>query len=487
MRMYLFLVLALALMAQGAIAGESVAAKAAEPVEPIKPPSETITSAVEPAKNLPAGRHLTLPEAVRIGLQSATAVQKAKNDKDISGADLLQSYGQFLPNLVATGNYSYTSGNTYYYQSTPTLVATKNYGPSTQIGTTLNLFNGLSDFAGLKSALARQDAASMTLVRAKQQIVVDITQSYLQVVLDSHVVDIAEKNRDSSVERQTLLREQTRVGVRNLSDLYRQEAQTSADQSFLISSQNKRRDDVILLLRKLRLDVNEEYIFDEPNLEPPKISEPAPEEAPLAQKALEKRSDLTAAQARVNANDWSIKSARSGFFPKLDLGLNVFQTGRTLSQQNVAGVSLIPAAQDGAWQQLGEHTYYTVGLTLTWTLFDRFITVDNVEHARVAYDNAQLDYTDTRLQIQGEIRKVLGDYRSAVQQLDTTLKGLQAAQQAFDAVKGRYELGAASFVDLTTAQSTLVQSQTARVQSQTDYILQKKLIEFYSGDTPVED
>ena len=326
---------------------------------------------------------LTLESAVKIGLQFATRVQKAKNDVDLSGAVLLQSYGQFLPNLSANAAYSYIQGNEYFSQTTPTVVATKNYGPTTQVTTTLNLFNGLSDFSQLKAAIAHENASSLTLFRAKQQIVIDVTQGYLQTVLDSHVVEIAEKNLSASQERQKLLREQTRVGVRNLSDLYRQEAQTSADESFLLNSQNKRRDDEILLLRKLRLELDKPYEIVEPPLDPPSAKETYPQEAELTKVALEKRADLKASQSKLESAEWNIGVARSGYLPRLDLSFGVYQAGRGLSEQVVNGVSVLPYPQDSPWSQLGEHTYFLAGVTLTWNLFDRLLTAQNMSQAHV--------------------------------------------------------------------------------------------------------
>ena len=203
--------------------------------------------------------------------------------------------------------------------------------------------------------------------------------------------------------------------------------------------------------------------------------------------AIEKRADLKASKSKLDGAEWNVGVARSGYLPKLDLNLSVFQAGRGLSEQVVNGTNILPFAQDSPWSQLGEHTYYVAGITLTWNIFDRFLTNENISHAHVDVDNARLDFEDNRLRIQGEIRKVLGDYRSAVQELDTSRVGLQSAQEAYDAVKGRYEVGASSFVDLITAQSALVQAQTARVQAQIDFILQKKLVEFYRGDTPVDE
>jgi outer membrane protein len=461
-----------------------------DPADPTPPDFEnelkSDTSAISAGTKKTLPIHLTLAQSVKIALQTATSVQKAGNDSSLAGKELLQGYGQFLPNLVFVGSYNYNGGNTYYSQSIPTVVSSNNYGPTYQITTTLNLFNGLSDFSQLRAALERKTAAEMTLTRAREQITLDITQSYLQVLLDQHIVQIAQQNLETSQERQRLLREQTKVGVKNFADLFRQEAQTSSDESFLITNQNKLRDDQILLLRKLRLDTEKDYIFEEPDLYKTPVKDDYPPEATLVKTALQNRTDLKAAEATSESAAWNVGVARSTYFPRLDLSFGVFAAGRTYDTLNVNGVYSVPPTQSNAWSQLGNHTNYSVGLTLTWNIFDRFETGLNVARASVNSDNALLDAQDSRIQVVGDIRQAYGDYRGSIQNLNASKIGLQAAEKAYEVTRGRYDVGAASFLDLSTSQVVLVQAQTTRIQAQITYLLQRKLIEFFLGTIPTD-
>jgi outer membrane protein len=432
---------------------------------------------------VPPENQLTLEKSISVGLKGATTVLKAKNDVDVSGTQLLESYGNFLPNIQGIANYSYTSGTNYFTTAAPTLIFAQNYGPTFTLCSTLNIFNGLSDLASLKTALNKKSASELTYERAKQQIVIDITQAYLQVVLDKQIIEIADKNLTTSEERQRLLREQTRVGVRNLADLFRQEAQTSSDKSFLISSQQKLRTDEILLLRRLRLDVTQNYDYTDAALDSTIPKEVPPPEDEMVKTALEKRVDLKASQSTFEAADWGITQARSGFLPRIDLNVTAFSLGRAIVDATVSGVDVTPQNQPSMASQLGSQTYYIAGVTLTWNLFDRFQTAYNVSQARVTSDNARLDLGDRKLQVEGEIRQVYGDYRSAIQQLEAAKIGVQAADQAYENMKGRYEVGASSFLDLSTTQTALVQAQTTLVQSEVGLFLQRKLIDFYQGTT----
>src|SRR4051794_23498103 len=69
---------------------------------------------------------LTLEKSIELALKQATTALKAENDVRVSGAQLLQSYGQFLPNLSAATSYSYSNGNNYLTTASPTLVSSRN-------------------------------------------------------------------------------------------------------------------------------------------------------------------------------------------------------------------------------------------------------------------------------------------------------------------------------------------------------------------------
>jgi outer membrane protein len=429
---------------------------------------------------------LTLEQSVNLAIRSATSVLKAQNDVVFNGAQLLQAYGQFLPNLTGSGNYQYDTGKTYYTTGAPTYIVGSNNNAAFTLQSDLNIFNGLSDYSNLKSSLLKKDSADLTFYRAKQQISLDISQNFLQVVLDKQLVNIARKNLQESQERERLLDEQTKVGARNLSDLFRQQAQTSQDESALIASQNRTRTDQITFLRKLRADVSKNYHFVEPEIPEGHMLETFQSEDVLISKALSRRADLKASDEVADASNWDVHSAWGNYLPKLDLIGAMNSGAHYLDNQTVNGANVVPPLQNGLTYQLGNQIEYSVGLTLTWTLFDRFITRQNVSRARVTADNSQIDAQDRRNQVEGDVRQSYGDYITALQQLRTSKKGLEAARKAYEVMEGRYEVGGASFLDLITAQDVLVQAESARAQALIGYQLQVKSLDFAMGDTPVD-
>lgn len=429
---------------------------------------------------------LTLEEAIARAVRESSSIIRAQGETEISGDQLLQGYAQFLPNVVAQGAYNNVRGSTHLTTTTPTDVQTRNHGASYQVSATLNLFNGFADLANWRASVARKEAANMSLRRAKQQIALDVAQSFLQVVLDQEITRIAEKNLASSQARESLLSEQTRVGVRNTADLFRQQAQTSSDESFLVNAQAKERSDELALLRKIRLDTTRNFEVVRPTLAEEAKGHEFDNEDELVKTALGNRADLSASEQVARAARWDVTFARANYLPKLDFGASVASAGRFLDRQLVNGGDVVPADQPSVNDQLTHDVNTTVGVTLTWSLWDRWMTSVNVQRAKVNARNLGVDNDDRRLQVIAETRQAFGDYKAVLQQLESTKKGLLAAQKAYEVVQGRYQVGSSSFVDLTISQAALVQAEANRAQALIAFALQTRSLQTALGTSATE-
>jgi len=425
---------------------------------------------------------LSLEQCVEIAIHHATSVLQSANQYELTGAQILQGYGQFLPNLSAGGMYAYENGTTLYTISGQTLANQEDTNASVTVSSTLNLFNGLSDYAGLKSTLARRDAALYSLQWAKEQVALDITQTFLQLALDEQLLDIAQKNLDASNERLKLIVGQTQVGASSLPDLYRQQAQTSSDAYSVTSYDARVKSDQILLIRKLRIDPTKNYYFQAPSSANPIKSELASRPVQdLIQEVIDDRADVKSSISSVQASDWNITQARSGYFPKIDLVFGRNASGTYLTHDYANGVDVLNFSQPPLIDQLGSQVEYTVGLNLTWNLFDRFATHLNIEQARTSLENNKIALDDARFQVQADIRTAYVNYRSALTLLDSVQVGVRAAQKSFEAVQAMYQVGGASIVDVLTAQAALVQARSNFAQASINLILQDKSLKYAVG------
>jgi outer membrane protein len=429
-------------------------------------------------------RSITLDQAVQIALEKASLVLKSENQNTLSGQELLQRYAQFLPNLNAAANYVYHTGTNLYTFTTVTLVDSNSQTSTYSLSSTLNIFNGFLDSSALRAALNRKSAAELSLSYARLVVQADITQSFLQVILDQRIILIAQQNLTASQARERLLKEQTQVGTTSMADYLRQQAQTSSDQLSLINAETRLKNDSVLLTRKLILDLNQTYRFSDAGIE--SISSPSIHlpDAQLIQTALANRPDFQSQEKLVSASESDIDVARSDYFPKLNFAVTFGGLGTFLTSQNVNGANLLPSSQRSIFTQLGDQTQWTFGFYLNWNLFDRLLTQTAVTRTELTRSNTEIDLRDKRLDIEAQVKQVKNDLNSAFQQLQTSKVALSAAQQSYATIQGRYRLGASSFIDLLAAQATLVHAQSALAQSEIAVKLQTRLLDLTIGNKP---
>jgi outer membrane protein TolC len=56
-----------------------------------------------------------------------------------------------------------------------------------------------------------------------------------------------------------------------------------------------------------------------------------------------------------------------------------------------------------------------------------------------------------------------------------------AASQAFDVLQGKYDVGQATFVELSNAQIVLLQAEVSKAQADISLALEKTIIDYYIG------
>lgn len=431
----------------------------------------------------PATTVLTLDDCIKIGLEKSTEILKSQNAVKLSGVQLMAAYGQFLPDLGFGANYTFNGGKTLYTTTVPTLVDSRQNVLNYQLISSINLFNGFYDYSALKAATLNKNASEFNTERVKQSIAFDIAQTYLQIILDRRIVDYARENLKASTDREAQLKELTDVGRKAMSDYYQQQAQTSSDKLFLIQSEEKVKNDKILLLRKIRISTPDQYEIAETLTDTVALGPDYQNVDNLISKALNQRPDLKSAELSMKIADWQIKQFKSGYLPKLNLNYGLVSNGGYLDRLYVNGVNeLATMPQEPLGQALFGQVYGTVGLGLSWKIFDKFVTKSNVDAYRIYRSNAEIDRDDLNVQISADIRQAFNDYVSALQQKETSDRGLFAARQSYEVIKGRYGVGSSNFIDLSNAQAVLLQAEVSKVQALIKLSLQKKVIDYFVGN-----
>jgi NodT family efflux transporter outer membrane factor (OMF) lipoprotein len=189
---------------------------------------------------------------------------------------------------------------------------------------------------------------------------------------------------------------------------------------------------------------------------PPATSQPSAPVVPLGlpSSLLERRPDIAAAERRVAAANQQIGVAKAAFYPVLSFG------GSAASQ--AAAIADLFAAPTRLW---------SVGVQAAETLFDGGKRRAQVRVTQAAYDTTVANYRETVLTGLQQVEDALADLRILARETEIVERAIVAAQQSLDISTTQYRGGLANYLQVITAQTSLLQNQRASVDLRTKRLL----------------
>ena len=169
---------------------------------------------------------------------------------------------------------------------------------------------------------------------------------------------------------------------------------------------------------------------------------------------LQRRPDVASAERAMAAANARIGVARAAYFPSIDLapGFGV----PSLGWESNALASLFTAPS----------RLWSFGLSASQTLFDAGKTRANVRFADADYTAAVATYRQTVLTAMEEVENGITGLASLERAEVQAGASVRSAQRAFDIATDRYKGGVATYLDVITAQQTLLTNQRQAVQIQ---------------------
>ena len=184
---------------------------------------------------------------------------------------------------------------------------------------------------------------------------------------------------------------------------------------------------------------------------------PSPLDLPLPQvptgvpsQLLERRPDIAAAERLTDTANAQIGIAITAFYPNISLG----------------GAGGFESTHGGTWIQ-GPSSLWSLGAQATELLFDAGQRHAITSQARHLYDAQADSYRNTVLLAFQDVEDQLSNLRVLEQEATVEQRAVGAAQQSFDLSNQRYKGGVTSYLEVLTAEATLLQNQRAVIDLQT--------------------
>lgn len=372
-------------------------------------------------------------------------------------------------------------GQNFYFGRGPGRDGT--YQDQTQASSTLNVSTNVPVFSGfrihnqIKAQKLDLQAAIEELNRAKEDLALNITSYFLQVLFDQELYGIAREQVALSKEQV----ENTEILVKNgknpESELYDARAALAKEEVNLTQAENTWKLSLLDLSQLLNLESVEGFEVALPDMEKMVIAETVNLMTPesVYQASVANRPSVKAAEFRLQSSEKSLKIAKAAYYPQLSLGASY-------SNSYYHTYHLGEGASNPSFStQLDRNGSESVGLNLSIPIFNRMYTRNQVRSARITVENRQLVLENMRQNLYKEIQQAYYNAVAAHEKYLSSEKSVTASRMAFKYEEQKYNAGRSTSYQYNDAKTRLAKSLSEAAQAKYDFIFRTKILDFYNG------
>ncbi|MGI9526331.1 MAG: TolC family protein [Weeksellaceae bacterium] len=411
-------------------------------------------------------RTMNLQECIDYALENNITVQQTILKEKIAENEIKRSSGNLLPKVSA----GVSQSANLYHQSK---IKVNSY--STQfdfVQANWTVFDGFRNIHIYDNAVLDQEIANRNVEVLKNDIALNIANTYLQVLFNTALVEIAESQLLLSEKQLEIVTIQYKGGVVPEANIADAKAAVAQDELTLVQRKNSVQSALLQLKSLLQMPVDLPLQVQDVEAERYMAQLELGMTSNVFQQALEIRPEieLRALQVERAANEYEIATA--GILPTISLGYG-FGTGYTYFKNN-------PNGDFG--KQFTDNLGHAFTLSINVPIFDGYQNKTNIANAQISQENALLDLENEKFQLRQQIETAYLDAMNAKKAYEASLKNVEARTVALDFMQKRYDAGFSNILDFELAKNNWVAAKGNLAQAKYDFLFKVKVLEFYTSN-----
>ena len=413
-------------------------------------------------------RLISLDEAVRLAQQNSPSAMQARGTLRTRALAVRSAYAAFLPTL----NGSVGLGR-------PLVVdegERRQWSHSSSISSSLTLFDPLR-YYDVGEAKRNVDVAEAAEIQNRYSVALQVKQQYFNALnareseaAARSALAVAEQSYRAAVAR-------VRAGSATTSDSLRALIQVGNQQIAVLTAQNN--------LRQANVGLSRLVGTDFPVQADPADTLEADAEAAIDSASLVLMVDrgpvLEQQRAQVELARYSVKSARTRYWPRVS-SVNISRSGNGIGFYGFDDHKFDRPATPTS-RAIDAYSYNTqcCNISVSMTFWDNFQRENQLVASRIQVENAEATMRDQELGQQQSLAQWIGTLRTTQAQMAVQRLSLAAAEEDLRVIQLRYELGAATQLEVTTSQDALNRARVSLIDTRYRYRIAKAQIEALIG------
>ena len=393
-------------------------------------------------------------------------IQMRQVNIDKQEVALNTSQNKRLPNLTANASQSLSFGrtasgfdNTYQNRNT----SATQWSASTSVP----IFTGFMITNEIEANRLDLQAVTAELEKAKENLEINITSMYLQILYSKEIVGIANRQVELSREQLERMKSLYESGRASEAQIYEVEAQIANDELTVVQTVSDLQMAILTLTQALELPAPEGFDVVEPDDATVFFLVRQPDA--IYQTALTTRATIRAEELRLKSSEKYIKMAESALYPTLSFGAGYGNNYYILN-----GFENPTFAN-----QLKNNRNEYFGLSLNIPVFNRYTTRNNVKTARLNMQLQELQLENTKKSLYKEIQQAYYNALTSGEKYKAAEAAYKSAEKSFGYMKERLDNGRATMYEYNDSKTSLTKALSNSAQAKYDFILRKKILEFY--------
>lgn len=415
-----------------------------------------------------AQQQWSLRDCIDYAIGHNLEVQQQEVNRKQQEVELNTSKLSRLPNLNGGASQSFGFGRALNEQNTYTDRSTKN--TSFNLSTDIPLFTGMQIPNSIALSKLNLKASIEDLNKAKEDISIQVTSAFLQVLFNEELCKVAEAQVKLSKEQFDRIQRLNEVGKASVSEVYEAKARVAQDELSAVQARNNRQLSLLDLSQLLELPSPEGFDISAPDETIGMSGLSLPED--IFNQAVLTKPGILAAQYRLAGTEKNIRIAQSSYYPKLSFG-----AGLGASYYNLKGIDNEPFGT-----QLKNNFSKSLGFTLNVPIFNRMETRNRVKQARLQQLSQSIVLDNSKKTLYKEIQQAYYNAVAAQSKYSSSQAAMEAQEAAFNLMREKYDNGKATAVEYNEVKMNLMKATSDKIQAKYDYLFLTKILDFYKGE-----
>ena len=409
----------------------------------------------------------TLAECIRHAQENNITLQQTELQVKQREIQLETAKGSRLPMVSGSASENLSFGRGLTADNTYSNTNTTSTGFS--LGTSVPVFQGLRISNGIKENELGLKAATADLQKAREDMSVSVAQAYTQILYNMELLDVALNQVGIDSLQLVRLDALLENGKASPSQVAQQKAALGQSRLSATQARNNLNISLLDLSQLLELPDPEGFSIVRPNVPIDGILLGNPED--IYAEAIQNNPAVKAEMFRLDATEFSIKSAKGAFLPSISASGGV--------GTNYYTMSAAPSAV--FFDQIKNNFSQYLGLSLSVPIFSGFQNRNQVRSAELARTNQRLLLENTKKSLYKEIQQAYYNAVAASEKYRSSVDAQASARESFELVQAKYENGKANITEFNESRDTWLRAESDLARSRYEYLYSAKLLDFYRG------